>query len=129
MVAYSFKKRFEESIRSGLKTHTLRNDRKRHARPGEFVQLYVGMRTRYCRKIMVPDPVCIEVKVVEITFSAETIKAVLVDGLAQDVARFAISDGFETPDDMFKFWCNEHGKIVRWSGVMIVWEPSGQRCS
>lgn len=45
MVAYSFQKRFVEPIRSGRKRQTIRADRKRHARPGEVLQLYSGMRT------------------------------------------------------------------------------------
>lgn len=44
MVAYSFKPRFADPILSKLKRHTLRNDRKRHARPGERIQLYVSQR-------------------------------------------------------------------------------------
>lgn len=127
MVAYSFKKRFEEPIRMGEKVHTLRNDRKRHARPGEFVQLYVGIRTRSCRKIMDPDPICIAVRTVEITFTGSGIGAVTVDGMPEDIASFAGSDGFDSPDDMFRFWRQEHGEINRWTGVMVVWDPEQRR--
>jgi hypothetical protein len=58
MVAYSFQKRFADAVlaglepgpwRPGMKRWTLRHDRRRHARPGEAVQLYTGMRTRSCR--------------------------------------------------------------------------------
>lgn len=57
MVAYSYKARFVEPIRLGLepgpwipgmKRQTIRADRKRHARPGEEIQHYRGMRTRQC---------------------------------------------------------------------------------
>ena len=58
MVAYSFKARFVPLIREGLKTQTIRAQRSRHARPGELIQLFSGMRTHLCEKI-VPDPVCI----------------------------------------------------------------------
>ena len=51
MVAYSFKKRFGPPILAGAKAQTIRADRKRHARPGEFVQLFTGMRTRQCRRL------------------------------------------------------------------------------
>jgi uncharacterized protein YqfB (UPF0267 family) len=57
MVAYSFNKQFVDAIRSGRKHPTIRANRKRHARPGEMLQLYTGMRTRTCTKI-VPDVVC-----------------------------------------------------------------------
>lgn len=58
MVAYSFKQRFAPQIIAGLQTgplvvgmkrQTIRADRKRHARPGEELQLYTGMRTRSCQ--------------------------------------------------------------------------------
>lgn len=39
MVAYSFRKRFGPPILAGTKAQTIRADRKRHARPGEEVQL------------------------------------------------------------------------------------------
>jgi len=48
MVAYSFRARFREPILVGAKRQTIRADRKRHARPGEQLQLYTGMRTREC---------------------------------------------------------------------------------
>lgn len=57
MVAYSFQKTFVPAIRAGVKRQTIRADRRRHARPGESMQLYSGMRTRQCFKI-IDDPVC-----------------------------------------------------------------------
>ncbi len=58
MVAYSFDRRFVPAIVSGAKRQTIRAHRARHARPGETLQLYTGMRTRQCRKIVERDPVC-----------------------------------------------------------------------
>ena len=60
MVAYSFQPGFAAEIIAGRKTQTIRNPRKRHAMPGEHLQLFTGMRTRYCKKI-IPDPLCIGV--------------------------------------------------------------------
>lgn len=63
MVAYSFKKRFVDPIRVGLSSVSLSFDcqpkrqtirsigKRRHARPGETLQLYTAMRTKQCRKI------------------------------------------------------------------------------
>jgi len=51
MVAYSFKAQFREPILAGTKRQTIRADRKRHARLGEALQLYTGMRTRQCKLI------------------------------------------------------------------------------
>jgi uncharacterized protein YqfB (UPF0267 family) len=51
VVAYSFQQRFAPPILSGTKQQTIRADRKRHARPGEEMQLYTGMRTKQCELI------------------------------------------------------------------------------
>jgi hypothetical protein len=57
MVAYSFDKRFVPQIENGFKRQTIRAHRRRHARPGEALQLYTGMRTKHCRKIR-DDVIC-----------------------------------------------------------------------
>lgn len=57
MVAYSFNRRFVQAIESGIKSQTIRAPRRRHARPGERLQLYTGMRTKACRLIR-DDVVC-----------------------------------------------------------------------
>ncbi|MGY0779836.1 S49 family peptidase [Azospirillum argentinense] len=78
MVAYSFRPRFIDPILAGLepgpllpgmKRQTIRgaSGGKRHARPGELVQLYTGMRTRQCRKLgegrcVAAEPVTLLVK-------------------------------------------------------------------
>lgn len=51
MVAYSFHPRFVDAILGGTKRQTIRMHRRRHARPGEEMQLYAGMRTRHCRLV------------------------------------------------------------------------------
>jgi hypothetical protein len=51
MVAYSFHKMFVEAVWTGQKRQTIRSHRKRHARVGERLKLYTGMRTRSCRLI------------------------------------------------------------------------------
>jgi hypothetical protein len=51
MVAHSFQSRFAEPVLDGSKDGTIGADRRRHARPGEQLQIYVGMRTKQCRLI------------------------------------------------------------------------------
>lgn len=53
MVAYSFMARFADSVESGRKLHTVRDDNHngRHAKQGSELQLYTGMRTKSCRKL------------------------------------------------------------------------------
>lgn len=124
MVAYSFKSRFEVAIREGWKTQTIRRGRARHARPGEMLQLFCGMRTQHCRKI-VSDVRCTEVMKVKIAFDADgAIEAIWTDGVrVRDLDAFAVRDGFTDSDDMAAFWAAEHGPMAgtEFSGVLIEW--------
>lgn len=51
MVAYNFQARFAPLVESGRKTITIRTrgTARRHARPGDRVQLYTGHRTHVPR--------------------------------------------------------------------------------
>ena len=54
MVAYSFMEQFQRPILQGTKRHTLRaprTGRARHARVGDELQLYFGLRTKACRRL------------------------------------------------------------------------------
>lgn len=122
MVAYSFKPRFEDAIREGWKTQTIRRARDRHARPGEMIQLYTGMRTAHCRKIC-PDVRCTEVMKILISFDGDGgIDRIDTDGVpVRDLDAFALRDGFRDADDMAEFWRSEHGPVGLWHGVLIEW--------
>lgn len=130
MVAYSFQSRFVPLIRAGLKTQTIRADRKRHARPGERLQLFTAMRTRFCERI-VPDPVCTAVLPVAIswndTYSGENLLhapriARIEVGMipVRDLDSFVTLDGFSGIDDMTAFWLAHHGARP-FEGVVIEW--------
>lgn len=144
MVAYGFKPFFSGQIESGHKRQTVRSERSRHARPGERIQLYCGMRTKYCRKI-IADPVCTEVRSVEIVISDlidELIATIVIDGVhlrRDDVEAFARADGF-APDHLGKsfpaklygrtaretmgrFWMDNHPDVSKFTGVLISWQP------
>ncbi len=119
MVAYSFKARFAGPIEDGSKGQTIRNDRKRHARPGEELQLYTGMRTKSCR--LVGRKTCVTVEPVEIDVQPEGIVSIVVAGREiGDMEAFARRDGFVDLRDMSAFWLAEHG-VKRFSGVVISW--------
>ena len=129
MVAYSFQKRFAEPILAGAKLHTIRADRRRHARPGEELQLYVGMWTKQCR--LVTRKTCTAVLQIGLDFTSDRI---LVEGLnhpiesrvgaswngegfaimgtlltGRDLDRFAMMDGFSCFTEMRAFWFETHG--------------------
>lgn len=132
MVAYSFAPMFRQSVAMGVKTQTVRATRSRHAKPGERVQLYTGMRTKYCRKLVDADPVCTDITDIEIVVTVghpEFIASITLGGreLSDDeVEQFAIADGF-TPGllhtarwQMGDFWLYKHGQC-RFRGVVIKW--------
>jgi len=144
MVAYSFRPFFSYQIENRIKRQTVRGQRKRHARPGEAVQLYQSMRTRLCRKLVTPDPVCVSVEPIVISVSAliEPLIATIEIGgrflRFDEIEAFAIADGF-APDEMWRagiddaaanarenmgrFWRDNHGE-GRFVGVLIKWEPA-----
>ncbi|MFW5497739.1 MULTISPECIES: hypothetical protein [unclassified Maridesulfovibrio] len=125
MVAYSFKLQFAEDVESGKKKQTIRADRKRHARPGEAVQLYTGMRTKKCRKLVDPDPICTAVRDIEIAsiydFADVRVAGVNLVG-AERLTAFALADGFDSIDEFVAFFKKEHGLPFR--GVLVEWEPN-----
>lgn len=153
MVAYSFQKQFVPAIRSGQKRQTIRADRKRHARPGEALQLYAGMRTKGCFKI-IDDPVCERVDDIRIdlrsldsvTPAAETNEAIMallrdvsveVNGapvLGDDLDILARADGFGTwsfirsKEPMLPFvammsFWMFEHGAIDFRGALIRWEP------
>lgn len=150
VVAYSFRERFIAPITKGLgreliegfgapipvradispKRQTIRAiGRRRHARPGEILQLYYGMRTKQCRSIGVA--LCTGVK--EIRISVEGAKIEILHDIVWHETRtrdgldeFARNDGFSDWADMQSFWRKEHGNLKHlgpFVGVLIEWEP------
>lgn len=136
MVAYSFNKRFAEPIATGhpatgiIKRQTIRAPRKRHVRPGEAIQLYQGMRTKHCRKI-IADQVCVEVRPIELFVTlgyvrfTDTGEAFGISTMLDDFAR---QDGFLHWVDLQTFWQAAHpeasDKDRMFPGVLIRWEPA-----
>jgi hypothetical protein len=138
MVAYSFRPRFVDPILSGRKRQTIRAHRKRHARPGEDLQLYQGMRTRHCR--LIGKATCtgtVNVAIVLASDGADWIH--LSDGRHVDGDRlneFAQGDGFEDWRAMREFWKVEHPEIADFlktpggalfEGVIITWGDLTER--
>jgi hypothetical protein len=136
MVAYSFQRQFVVPIQQGLgidnidlgvvpKRHTIRADRKRHARPGEELQLYRGMRTRGC--FLIGRARCTSISTITLVFRGEAI-GVWIDGTRTAASlrarnAFARSDGFNDWAGLVEFWKENHGPLGSWDGVIIRWEP------
>lgn len=124
MVAYSFKSQFVMPILAGAKRQTIRAPRKgrsRHARPGDDLQLYTAMRTKYCT--MIGRAQCCAVFTVTLDFTPDnrvmTAGTVLASGRALD--EFARMDGFADWIELRTFWAKEHPGANYFNGVLIRW--------
>ena len=117
MVAYNFMKQFADDVASGRKDFTIRGQRKRHARPGEPVQLYTGMRTKCCHKLVDPDPICLSVRPIVIKSDLIMINGKELSRATENL--IIVLDGFKTRDDFFQFHLNGseevHKWLIRWS--------------
>src|SRR3990172_9395988 len=138
MVAYSFKERFIAPITKGLgrdviewkgatipvrpdiapKLQTIRAvGKRRHARPGETLQLYYGMRTKQCMSIGVARcinavGIRIHVNGGRVTIAPGTCNENAFDKTCQ-LDAFAQRDGFADWGEMQQFWREEHGDLAR----------------
>lgn len=120
MVAYSFNKRFLQPIVDGTKRQTIRKSRKRDARPGEELQLYVGMRTRYCE--LIGRATCSSVDAIELDFR-DGREGVILGGeiILDDLDTFARRDGFEDWRDLRQFWRHAHPGVLYFNGIIVQW--------
>lgn len=121
MVAYSFQQKFVGPIKAGTKAQTIRNDRKRHARPGEALQLYTAMRTNRCR--LIGNAICASVEPIRFDFDSQE---VTIGGLSpmvdlSDLDAFAQLDGFDDFRSLVEFWRENHAGVQQWEGVLIRW--------
>lgn len=138
MVAYSFKNFFVPQIVTGIKCQTVRADRKRHAQIGEAIQLYEGMRTKSCRKI-IPDVLCAARKHIAIEWRSGSFVRVEIEGCSLDdnaIEIFARYDGFAPEHinglaldldgktarlNMEMFWISNHPGTHVFEGVLLAW--------
>lgn len=133
MVAYSFQAQFVAPILNGTKRQTIRPERKgrsRHARPGDELQLYTGMRTKHCR--LIARAVCESVSPIAVNF-APLCSEVHVDGtLLTSISgrpsaliamnNFARRDGFRDWPELKQFWRHHHPGVDHFEGVLIRWK-------
>lgn len=116
MVAYNFQKRFAPAVESGQKTQTIRAlGKRRHARPGDTLQLYTGMRSTSCRKLR--EATCDGADPVLLTEGDWFLGGPTLTP-AERVA-LARADGFESVTDFLDFFRDAHGLPFR--GVLIRW--------
>jgi len=140
MVAYSYQPMFVPPIERGLKTppgprpkrQTIRaRGKRRHARPGEELQLYTGMRTKHCR--LIGRARCTSVRGIKIAFRKTWRrdwvriyggghKHEIID--RPDILNgFAQRDGFDDWCALRRFWAQKHKNVRDFEGLLIEWEP------
>jgi len=115
MVAFNFQAQFVPDIASGKKTQTIR--RTARAKVGDQLQLYTGMRTPACRKIVTPDPVCVLTNYIALRPDGITFGDASLFPSADEFARM---DGFKDYEDMHRWFTERYddayfvGHITRW---------------
>lgn len=114
MVAYNFQAQFAPDVESGKKRQTIRAEgKRRHAKPGETLQLYTGMRQKTCRLLR------------KATCSISTYCAIREDGVTTgtldptDLNEFARDDGFRDFEHMKQWFRDTHG--LPFTGRLICW--------
>lgn len=147
MVAYSYKRRFVTPIRIGLGLSIRPEDRdeeaatmllpkrqtiravglRRHARPGETLQHYCGMRHPSC--FLIGTALCSSVRPINIKIcnDGDMLFSIERQRLSDSKAEaFAHSDGFAGIEDMWLFWRDEHPGISSFNGYVIGWEGDNE---
>lgn len=126
MVAYSFKGRFEDRIRSGVKQQTIRKvGAKRHTRPGERMTMTTGDRFH---PRLIGEGVCQAVTPIQIdlmvgvVFLDRSEGGPLMISTPAELDAFAVLDGFDSWADLLVFWDQTHkDPSGSFSGLCINW--------
>ena len=120
MVAYSFQAQFLPPIAERTKQSTLRApSNKRLPRVGEPIQLYYGMRTKFCR--LVGTATALKVERVWLDFQDGTAYYPSRLETELDIEAFAVTDGFANWDDLKNWFQDSMPGILRWGGNRIFW--------
>jgi hypothetical protein len=138
VVAYSFAKQFVTPILEGQKRQTIRGSRKRHARPGDELQLYTGLRTKHAK--LIGKYRCTRVSHITLRFRPdrglregvliappEIDRDLTVFQTPEQLDAFAHMDGFQSWEYLKKFWELHNGIGEAWSGTLIEWRWDGTR--
>lgn len=116
MVALNFSPQFAPLVAAGTKRQTIRQSAR--AKPGDSLQLYTGQRTKACRKLVAPDPICTDCMYIGLTARGITLgDASKFPGNIDDFAR---ADGFDDYAAMWK-WFSERYETQSFTGHVIRW--------
>ena len=122
MTAYNFQARFMPAIVEKTKRQTIRHRRRGLLKVGGELQLYFGMRTKFCR--LIGTAKCLAVKPIWIRpFDFRVIFPIDQEVLSStaDLDQFAVEDGFADWQDMNLFWRELHPGVDLFEGELILW--------
>ena len=113
----SFKPEFQQLVREGKKTQTIRLKGKRPPRPGDKLYLFTGLRTKKCKRL--GETRCSQVQDITIVGLSEVYVngKLLTPGRIDSLAR---KDGFRTLYDFYGFFKSHYD--LPFKGVVIKWE-------
>jgi len=113
-----FQKQFVDKILSGEKRQTIRARRKYPIKVGDKLQLYYGLRTKQCKKIM--DARCKQTHDIEIKSDGTIfINNFLLNATYDPIAK---ADGFNNYNEMYNWFCKNHNlKKENFIGNIICW--------
>lgn len=134
MVAYSFQPQFVPPMLARTKTHTLRwprRGRSRHAREGEVIQHYTGMRTKRCQRqglsvctlrdrvIIIMHRMSVRLMLtdapIEVCEAAEFPEDIDGEWLSYAGLReFAKADGFDRVGTFHRYWVGQAPRLPAW---------------
>ena len=127
MPALNFKTQFADDVAFGIKRQTVRAHRKdgrAHAKIGDTIKLYTGMRTKACRLLAtstVYRVASVRIEAVEMFINGHRLPMTIHDrDCEQTDNEFAVADGFKGFTEMADWFRDTHG--LPFEGVVIYWE-------
>ncbi len=116
MALLNFQERFADDVESGKKRQTIRKQRKRPFKLKEILYLYVGLRTKKARRLMITK--CKSLNEIKIYWNG-----IIFNGETKVMLRcydeFAKQDGFSNYYEMTKWFSKTHG--LPFEGILIKW--------
>lgn len=122
MIVIMFQPRFAPMVKNGTKRHTIRGERKRPVRAGDFLSLreWTDKPYRSPQRIL-GEAFCTGVRPIRISYS-DTFRPVVLDGKLlepREAGDLAMADGFENGPDMMAWFASTHA--LPFHGVLISW--------
>lgn len=104
-----FKKRFVQPIMNGTKIHTLRLDPHDRWQPGKTMHMATGVRTKQYHNFKTDKCIGYERITMEM-FPAFTLYIGNIAFPNYLIEQFAVNDGFESIEDMYRWFYSEYPK-------------------